>query len=96
MQIKVTAWNSFERTCVLQIHQVLIHWIIMYGMQRLRYTDVTHQSRPTLMELKNVVKAICAYYCLKAQINAAILLFRNRLQICKKQPLDISNILKIY
>jgi len=43
---------------MLQIHLILIHWNITYGMQCLTCSNITHQSRPTLTEMKNVVQAI--------------------------------------
>jgi len=45
---------------ILQIHLILIHWNITYGMKCLTCTNVTCQSRPTLTEVKNVVQAIWA------------------------------------
>jgi len=45
---------------VLQIHLILIHRNLTYGMQCSTCTNVTHQSRPTLTEVKNVVQATWA------------------------------------
>jgi len=55
MRIKLIVWNYFKRTSIHQIHLILIHWNITYGVQCLtcRPTNVTRQSRPTLKEVKN-------------------------------------------
>ena len=82
--------NSFQRMSDIQIHHVLIHWIITYRMRCSRCTNVTHQSQPHLLNWRTVWKR-SALTCLKAQISATILVFHKGLQECKKQPVDISN-----
>ena len=53
----------------------------------------TDTPKPTdTSELKKALQAIWTYMP-QGSINAAILLFRKRLQSCKKQPVDISNML---
>jgi len=98
MRIKLIVWNSFERTSILQSHRNLIHWIITYEMRWLRRNNVTDRSRPTRNKItkERCIRDLHGLACLKAQkpqINAAILSSCKRLQACKKQPLDISNMM---
>jgi len=61
--------NSFERTSGIQIHQVLIHWIITYEMRRSRYTNyVTRQSRPTLIRNWRTLCKRSARTCLRPKL----------------------------
>ena len=93
MRIKLIIWNSFE---VTSVHYKFIG-SYSTGLSRMdcdaRDIPMLHSKADRHLRKWRLFCKWSGLTCVKTQFNAAILSFSKRIRTCKKQLVDISNIL---